>query len=88
MAVRHRATKRFWKSYETLPEEVREAADRAYALLKVDPSHRSLRFKEIEGLWSARVGRRYRALAVQDEEDFIWVWIGTHAEYDRLIRTR
>ncbi|HQU18447.1 hypothetical protein FBQ96_15635 [Nitrospirales bacterium NOB] len=79
---------RFWKSYETLPEEVREAADRAYALLKVDPSHRSLRFKEIEGLWSARVGRRYRALAVQDEEDFIWVWIGTHAEYDRLIRTR
>ncbi|MFA7370228.1 MAG: hypothetical protein WC334_11335 [Kiritimatiellales bacterium] len=36
-------------------------------------------------LWSVRVGRRYRALAVQEEDTLIWFWIGTHAEYDRLI---
>lgn len=87
MAARHRATKRFWASYEGLPEDVREAADRASARLKSDPSHRSLRFKEIEGLWSARVGRRYRALAHRDDEGFVWLWIGTHTEYDQLLRS-
>jgi hypothetical protein len=27
----------------------------------------------------------YRTLAVEDGEDLIWFWIGTHAEYDRSI---
>jgi hypothetical protein len=27
----------------------------------------------------------HRALAVKDGDDFIWVWIGQHDEYDRLI---
>jgi hypothetical protein len=45
----------------------------------------SLHLKKVNQLWSVRVGRRYRALAVQEEEALIWFWIGTHAEYDRLI---
>jgi len=28
----------------------------------------------------------YWALAVKDEEDFIWVWIGSHDDYDKLIK--
>lgn len=88
MAVRHRATKRFWECYEVLPKKVRDAADRAFALLKSNPSHKSLRLKEIEGIWSIRVGRRYRALAHEMKGEFVWVWIGTHAEYDRMIRSR
>jgi hypothetical protein len=28
----------------------------------------------------------YRALAVEDGNDFIWVWIGTHDEYERMIK--
>ena len=28
----------------------------------------------------------YRALAFKDGDDFIWVWIGTHQEYERMIR--
>jgi hypothetical protein len=71
-----------------LPEEAQSAADRAYGLLKMDPRHRSLHFEAIEGLWSVRVGRRYRALALQDEEGFIWVWIWTHGEYDQMLRSR
>jgi len=31
-------------------------------------------------------GINYRALAVEDETDFIWVWIGSHDEYKRLIK--
>jgi hypothetical protein len=25
---------------------------------------------------------------VEDGEDLLWVWIGTHAEYDRLVQHR
>ena len=42
-------------------------------------------FQKSENFWSARVGIYYRAIAVKDDNDFIWVWIGTHGEYERLI---
>jgi hypothetical protein len=32
-----------------------------------------------------RVGLHYRALAVQEDQDLVWFWIGTQAEYDRLL---
>ena len=54
-------------------------------MLAANPSHPSLRFKKVGAFWSARVGRDYRALAVQEDNDFIWVWVGLHDEYDRLI---
>lgn len=50
-----------------------------------NPAHPSLRFKRVGDFWSARVGRGYRALAVKDEADFVWVWIGAHDDYDRLL---
>jgi hypothetical protein len=84
--MRHRATPRFWACYRALPEEVQQLADRGYELLRNNPRHPSLHFKKIGQFWSARVGLHYRAMAVEDGEDLLWVWIGTHAEYDRLIR--
>jgi hypothetical protein len=36
-------------------------------------------------LYSARVGLHYRALGLPREEGVHWFWIGTHAEYDRLV---
>jgi hypothetical protein len=36
--------------------------------------------------WSARVGLRYRALAVEDDDGLVWFWIGSHAEYDAFVR--
>ena len=53
----------------------------------MNPRHPSLRFKKIGGLWSVRAGFAHRALAVEDGSDFIWVWIGDHDDYERLIRT-
>jgi hypothetical protein len=32
-----------------------------------------------------RVGSNYRALGVSVDEGVLWFWIGSHAEYDRLI---
>ena len=83
--MKHRTTKRFWELYSALPQEIRQSADKCFALIRVDPGHPSLRFKKVGKFWSARVGVAHRALAVPDGEDFTWVWIGLHDEYDRLI---
>jgi len=82
----HRATPRFWACYRLLPKEIQELADRCYEMLKNDPRHPSLHLKKIGEVWSVRVGLHYRALAVEEGSEFVWVWIGTHADYDRLLR--
>ena len=84
----HRTTSRFWQCYQALPYDVREQADKCFALLQKNPRHPSLHFKKVGAFWSVRVDIMYRALAVQDSDDFIWVWIGSHDEYKRLIRKR
>nr|WP_323274734.1 hypothetical protein [Limnoraphis robusta] len=47
-----------------------------------------MQFKKVGKLWSARIGLNYRALAVQDGQDYIWVWIGTHDEYEQILKSR
>lgn len=61
-------------------------ADNAFALLKKNPQHPSLHFKRIGPVHSVRVGLHYRALATQEGQDMLWFWIGTHAEYDQLLK--
>ena len=81
----HHAAPSFWRCYDALPAAVQELAQKQFALLKADPAHPSLHFKEIGRYRSVRVGRRHRALAVVVEDGMLWWWIGTHAEYDRLV---
>ncbi len=83
--MRHLASPAFWDAYQRLPSHVRELADKNYQLLKQNPQHPSLHFKRMERFWSVRIGRSYRALAIQEDDDLIWFWIGSHADYDRLI---
>src|SRR5882724_5162926 len=35
--------------------------------------------------WSVRVGLRYRALAAEVDGGHLWFWIGSHADYDKII---
>ena len=84
--MRHFANPLFWECYRELPASIRELADRNFELLKSNPWHPSLYLKKVGRYWSVRVGRKYRALAVKTEEGLIWFWIGTHAEYSRLVR--
>jgi len=81
----HRTTRRFWKYLEDLPEPVQKTARKNFELLKINPSHPSLHFKKVGKFWSARAGISHRALAIEDGSDFIWVWIGSHDEYERMI---
>jgi hypothetical protein len=84
--MRHFASPAFWGAYERLPETVRELADKNFRLLRSDPGHPPLHFKRVGLFRSARGGARYRALAVEAGDDLLWFWIGTHADYDALLR--
>ena len=63
-----------------------------YALWRSEPSHPSLQFKcvsERHAVFSIRIGLNWRALGYRDlvngEAALTWFWIGSHAEYDRLV---
>ena len=82
----HRTSNRFWKCFNKLPSHIQRVAEESFRLLKENPRHPSLNFKKVGKLWSARVSLNYRALAVEDNSDFIWAWIGGHDEYEQMIR--
>jgi hypothetical protein len=87
--LKSRTTAQFWKHFDALPAEIQRQARAAYARFEVDPRYPGLRFKRIHGsdrLVSARVSRSYRAVGVQKSPDeVVWFWIGSHADYDRLL---
>lgn len=86
--VRSVATRRFWELFQALPSEVQDLAVRNYRIWRQNPSHPSLRFRRLQGgeeRFSIRVGDHYRALGRRAGETMTWVWIGTHADYDRLV---
>jgi hypothetical protein len=74
----------FWRLYYALPAEVRAIARKNYQLWHANAFHPSLHFKPIGNAnWSARVGERYRAIGRFVGQDFLWEWIGSHADYDK-----
>lgn len=81
----HHASPAFWACYRALPAPVRDVADEAFTHLKRDPRHPSLHLKKVGRYWSARVGGHHRALAAETPDGLVWFWIGTHAEYDKLL---
>ncbi|CBE70184.1 MAG: hypothetical protein F9K13_01075 [Candidatus Methylomirabilis oxygeniifera] len=83
--MNHHASPDFWACYRSLPEDIRKLADHAYEHLKHDPQYPSLHFKKVGRFWSARVGGGYRAVAVEGADSFIWFWIGTHTDYEKLL---
>ena len=83
--MKHLASPKFWALYRALPADVRQLADKNYEILKTNSRHPSLHFKKVGKVWSVRVGAHYRALAVEVEGAMYWVWIGTHAEYDKIV---
>jgi hypothetical protein len=85
MAIRSFRSREFRRCLEALPEDVQALAYENFLLWKRDPGHPSLKFKKVSGEnWSARVGIRYRAMGRFVKDGFLWEWIGTHGEYDRL----
>ena len=80
-----RATPAFWRAFDRLSNTDQLASRRAHQQFVGDPTHNSLHFKKLggyENLWSVRVTISIRAVGVRDGDTIIWVWIGTHGEFD------
>lgn len=84
--MNHFTSPSFWKCYSELPKDVQKLADKNYELLKIKPEHPSLHFKKISNYFSVRVSIKYRALGIEIPEGVLWFWIGTHSQYDQLIK--
>jgi mRNA-degrading endonuclease RelE of RelBE toxin-antitoxin system len=85
--MEHHASRSFRARYEKLSAAIRAVADKNYALLKENERHPSLQLKKVGRLWSVRVGLDYRAVGVDADDGILWIWIGSHAEYDKFIRS-
>jgi hypothetical protein len=80
-------TPRFWKTYATLPPEVRNQARKTWRLWQRNPRHTSLRFERKGAYWSVRIAPGWRALGRMHEGTLYWFWIGAHDEYERLLKS-
>jgi len=83
--VTSKATPSFWRALRALSPSDQLAARRAYREFVADPWHNSLGFKKLAGhesLWSVRVTLSVRAVGHRAGDTIVWVWIGSHAEFD------
>ncbi len=80
----------FIQHFAELPERVKKTARKNYQLWKQNPSHPSLEFKKLktkQSIYSVRAGIGWRAVGVmKDSETIIWFWIGSHSNYDKLLK--
>ena len=83
-----RTSARFRECLAKLPATIRRQARRSYLRFREDPFHPSLQFKRLgtaRPVWSVRISIDYRALGARDGDVIVWFWIGSHADYDKLI---
>jgi len=83
--MKHFAGPSFWECYNKLPRRIQDLADKKFDKFKKNPQHPSLKLKKVDEYWSVRVGIRYRALGIDVEKGVLCFWIGTHAEYDKMV---
>ena len=83
-------TDEFIECFADLPERVQKTARKNYKLWKQNPSHPSLEFKKLnteQPTYSVRAGIGWRAVGViKDSETIVWFWIGSHSNYDKLLK--
>lgn len=82
---------RFWKLYAALPPDIKRHARAAFRRFQLDPYHPGLHFKRIHStkpIFSVRISRDYRAVGVVQEDEILWFWVGSHEDYDRLIKVK
>lgn len=79
----------FRKCFAALSAEVQRAAIADYRLWKRDPFANGLHFKSVDTkkiVWSIRAGIGWRAFGTRKGDEIVWYWIGSHEEYNRLIK--
>jgi hypothetical protein len=87
--MKSRITRQFRERLALLPTQVQQQARDAHKLFVKNHHHPGLQFKRIcadPPTYSARIGNGYRAVGGLDGDTVVWYWIGTHAEYDQLLK--
>jgi hypothetical protein len=84
--MKHLTSPLFWQTYNKLPSNVQNLAKSYFNKLKQQSRYPSLNLKKVGRYWSIRIGKKHRALAVESDSGLLWFWIGTHDEYDQLIK--
>ncbi|MBM4050237.1 MAG: hypothetical protein FJ279_34510 [Planctomycetes bacterium] len=78
----------FIARFRRLPSRIQRVARRNYKVWKENPWHPGLQFKLVGKrrlVYSVRVGIGWRAMGVKVDGAIVWFWIGSHAEYERLV---
>jgi hypothetical protein len=84
-----KVTDDFVDCFRRLPDAVKSQARKNYRLWRADPSHPSLHFKRVhrhDKLYSVRVGIGWRAVGLLQGDTVHWFWVGSHADYDKLLK--
>ena len=87
--MKSRLTSDFRAAFARLPDAVKIQARKAHRLWRQNPYHPSLHFKRVherEPLYAVRVSLGWRAVGLWEDNIVTWFWIGSHAEYDKLLR--
>lgn len=87
--MKSQAVSRFWKLYRQLPARTRHRAVRAYRLWLQNPEARGLYFKRVsrsQPVYAVRIDDNYRALGLLQGDTITWFWIGSHDDYERLLK--
>ena len=84
-------TRRFRRLFDNLPSQIQETARRKFEMFKENPFHSSFRRKVIQSTvhypnphYEFRITRDYRATCFVDSDTYVWLFIGTHEEFDRM----
>jgi hypothetical protein len=77
----------FWRCFEALPAAVQKQTRERFRLWQTDAFNNALQFKLLFGaVWSVRVNQQYRVLGRRQGNLIVWFWIGSHADYDQLLK--
>ena len=89
--MKSEATDKFWKCYKQFPDEIRKKAKETYSLFNKYPFYPSLHFKRVHSslpIYAVRITKDYRAVGIQKDDIIIRFWVGTHADYEKLLKRK
>ena len=82
-------TKRFRDLLANLPNVIQRQTKEAYDKFQKDPYHPGLHFKRVHSkrpIYAVRISKDYRVLGIQGDAEIIWFWIGSHSDYDKILK--
>lgn len=87
--MKSQLTPDFISLFRRLPARIQRLARKSYTLWSENPGHPSVQFKLVgkrSPVYSVRVSIGWRALGLKVDDAIVWFWIGSHAEYELLLR--